>query len=107
MFRRNNSSDFTDEEFDILIAPQIDKCNKFLEENLIPEYCAFDIVTTYEMNSYSDESFDIFLNSSIDTFNIKIQNMSKLRNKVILILKNKYGYELVDEIPFDLIKCSN
>ena len=106
MFRRNTSADYTDEEFEKIIAPQLNKCNKFLEEKLIPEYCAYDVVTTYEMNSYSDESFNVFLNSSIDIFNIQIQNMNKLKASVIKILKNKYGYELVDKIPFDLIKST-
>ena len=107
MFRRNTSDDYTDEEFEKIIAPQLNKCNKFLEDKLIPEYCAYDVVTTYEMNSYSDESFDTFLNSSTDIFNIKIQNMNRLKASVISILKNKYGYKLIDKNPFDLIKCDN
>ena len=107
MFRRNTSVDYTDEEFEKIIAPQLNKCNKFLEEKLIPEYCAYDVVTTYKMNSYSDESFDTFINSSIDIFNIQISNMNKLKASVISILKNKYGYKLIDKNPFDLIKCDN
>lgn len=103
MFRIDNGKDITPEEFLKYVSPHIDKVNNYIIKNIIPEVCAYYIVTGYEDNAIWENAYDTHIGTVLDMFNIEFNNtISHIKHKTTKILLNKYGYYIINENPLQL-----
>lgn len=98
---RTDMNDITDEEFDEVVLPCNEYILKYIKDNFLDEFIAFDIATCYKMNAMWDEPFD----SQITT---AIEDLSQLRpsdcdkSKIKSILESKYNLKVKNESPIDI-----
>ena len=104
MFRIEDGKDISEEEFDSIVVPHDAKCHDFLENEVIPLYCAYRFKTGYEMNGMWAYRYDTMIRDALDAFNELNINIDVVKKRTTEILKDKYGYEVINEDPLDLKK---
>ena len=100
MFRKEDGKDITDEEFSRLIEPWGNVCNKYLHDDILPEYVAFYLATGVQMKVLFSNTYKIHINSAADAFNIKYDYKS-VKSKVTNILAKKYHLRVISEEPLE------
>ena len=99
MFRISTGEDVTDEEFELYLLPHLNRYDAFMKEYIIPEMCAFYIVSGYDTGGLEENSLRIYLNDVMAFLNDNYKVTASLKNKVIKCLKIKYNLEVVSEDP--------
>ena len=104
MFRVEDHKDITDEEFDSIVVPHDNVCHDFLEQEVIPLYCAYRFKVGYEMNAMWAYSYSTMIRDALDVFNELNIDIDIVKKRTTEILKDKYEYEVINEDPLDLKK---
>ena len=98
---RKDKKNISDEEFKKIIDPCIKVITKYIKENILDEFIAFDIATHYKMNALWDEPFDNQIYSAIqDLSEMKLSDCNK--DNVKRILKEKHKLEVTSENPLEI-----
>ncbi len=107
MFRPHTPEDISDEEFKKYVSPHFDLVEEYIKKFIIPDYCAFFIASGYRYCAEED-SLEHFINSALCFFNVDAKRMKRLtlKNKILEVLKIKFGLIVVDENPLRLIEDS-
>ena len=107
MFRPRTPDDITKEEWRKYIKPHYDLVEEYIKRYIIPDYCAFFIVSGYRYCSEED-SLECYINSALVFFNVDTEQMKRLtmKKKIIEILKINYGLIVVNEDPLQVIEVS-
>ena len=100
MFRHEDGRDVSDEEFAELIEPFGDACNKYLHDDILPEYIAFYLAIGVQMKALFSNTYKIHINSATDVFNIKY-DYDFIKNKVTHVLAENYHLRVISEEPLD------
>ena len=101
MFRNNNNSDITDEEYNKYFLDFEQKIDLYLINEVIPEVCSYIISYGYNNDILHYDSFDNHIFYGISLFNINIKNINDIKNKVKEILENKYNLLVISTNPLD------
>lgn len=101
MFRIKTDSDITEEEFETILSPFFDKCHEFIEKRLIPVYAAYYISEAYNTSSLEEDTYDIFINSALCSFNIEPSNFETIKSDTTKLLENEYKLKVISENPLD------
>ena len=101
MFRIKTDADITEEEFETILSPFVDKCHEFIEKRLIPVYAAYYIAEAYNTSSLEEDTYDIFINSALCSFNIEPSNFEIIKSDTTKLLENEYKLKVISENPLD------
>lgn len=104
MFRKENGKDITDDEYNKICLPFLEKKEEFLETNIMPEYIAYCIFTGYTCSSMWEASFDSIINSEADIFNRGSFCVMRMKKNIKKILRDKYSMEVIEEEPILKVK---
>lgn len=103
MFRVSTPDDVTEYELEHYINPHFDSVNKYLENYVIPDVCAFFIYSAYK-NQLEEESYYIFINDALNNFNqtYSTSEVNSLKKDVSKVLRIKYGLIVTNDDPLRL-----
>ena len=101
MSRIKTDSDISEEEFETILSPFVDKCHGFIEKRLIPVYAAYYIAETYNTSSLEEDTYDIFINSALCSFNIEPTDFETIKSNTTKLLENEYKIKVIGEDPLD------
>lgn len=101
MFRIEDGKDITDDEFDEIVAPFIDSCNDYIEKKIIPEYVVFYISNGYKASAIWSASYDVLINTAMDTFNVVPNDMATIKREITDLLEQKYMLRIIKEDPLE------
>ena len=87
MFRIKTDSDITEEEFETILSPFVDKCHGFIEK--------------YNTSSLEEDTYDIFINSALCSFNIEPTDFETIKSNTTKLLENEYKIKVIGEDPLD------
>lgn len=92
MFRPQTPDDISQEEYDKYVLPHMNCVEEYLRNYLIPDYVAFFIFSAYR-HELEDDSYDIFISSALDFFNVDYDKKNRLilKEEITKILEIKYG----------------
>lgn len=101
MFRPEDGKDITAKQFREVLLPFLKTLDIFLENNVIPEFCAYYIATGYKTDSLWEDTYEIHVNSACDFFNhdMNKSDLKEIRKKTKKILLDKYGLEIIRVNP--------
>ena len=107
MFRPSTPYDISQAEFKKYIEPHHDAVETYLKNYVIPDYCAFFIVSAYR-NQWEEDPYDIFINSAMTFFNIDNTKKERIiwKKKITEILNIKYGLMVINEDPLQFEEYS-
>ncbi len=106
MFRVRTDADITEEEFETILSPFIDKCHEFIEKRLIPVYVSYYIAEAYNTGSLEEDTYDIFINSALCSFNIEPIDFETIKSDTTKLLENDYKLKVINEEPLDFEQIS-
>ena len=106
MFRVKTEDDITQEEFETILSPFVDKCHEFIEKKLIPVYASFYIAEAYNTSSLEEDTYDIFLNSALCLFNIEPSDFESIKYDTTKLLEVEYHLRVISEDPLDFERIS-
>lgn len=100
MFRPQTPDDISQEEYEKYVSPHMELVEEYLKTYLIPDYVAFFITSAYR-NQLEEDSYDIFISSALDFFNVDYgkKNRLILKDEITRILEIKYGFVIDKEDP--------
>lgn len=100
MFRPQTPDDISQEEYDKYVLPHTELVEEYLKTYLIPDYVAFFISSAYR-NQLEEDSYDIFISSALDFFNVDYDKKNRLilKEEITKILEIKYGFVIEKEEP--------
>ena len=101
MFRPKTDDDITEEEFVTILSPFVDKCHEYIEKKLIPVYVAYYIAEAYNTSSLEEDTYDIFINSALCSFNIEPVNYETIKSDTTKLLEDEYHLRVISEDPLD------
>lgn len=104
MFRYEDGTDISEEEYKLYVEPFANKCHEHLENEVLPDYISFYLATGFNMNALWKTSFKIHIQSAADMFNINYKNYDNLKEKIIDILYNRYKLRVISEEPLNFEK---
>lgn len=99
MFRVDDNSDISDDEYEKYFRPFIDKVDNYIQEEIAPLVCAYTIATGYRLDTLYYNTFEKHLADGLICFNQEIITDKNFKKKVKNILKNTYDLEIVSENP--------
>ena len=99
MFRVDDNSDISDDEYEKYFRPFIDKVDKYIQEEIAPLVCAYTIATGYKLDTLYYNTFKKHLADALICFNQEIITDKKFKENVKNILKNTYDLEVISENP--------
>lgn len=99
MFRVDDNSDISDDEYEKYFRPFIDKVDNYIQEEIAPLVCAYTIATGYKLDTLYYNTFEKHLADALICFNQEILTDNKFKEKVKNILKNTYDLEIISENP--------
>lgn len=98
---REDIDDISDEEFERRLLPCNKRIIKYIKDEFLNEFIAFDIATYYKMNMMWDESLEILICSAIeDLSQLTINDCDK--EKIKKILEEEYKLKVKKENPIDI-----
>lgn len=100
MFRSQTPDDISQEEYEKYVSPHMELVEEYLKTYLIPDYVAFFIFSAYR-NQLEEDSYDIFISSALDFFNVDYDKKNRLilKDEITRILEIKYGFVIDKENP--------
>lgn len=106
MFRKKTPDDVLDSDYIRYVKPHFDLMDKYLVECLIPDFCAFYIFSAYSHHC-EQENYDTFIDCGLTYFEValSVNDLKKLKKKVVEILKIKYGLFIKNYSPLELKNC--
>lgn len=99
MFRVDNNSDISEEEYEKYFRPFINKVDNYIQEEIAPLVCAYIIATGYRLDALYYNSFDKQLEDGLICFNQEITLDKKFKEKVKNILYDTYNLTIISENP--------
>lgn len=99
MFRVDDNSDISDDEYEKYFRPFIDKVDNYIQEEIAPLVCAYTISTEYKLDTLYYNTFEKHLADALICFNQEIITDKKFKENVKNILKNTYDLEVISENP--------
>lgn len=99
MFRVDNNSDISEEEYERYFRPFINKVDNYIQEEIAPLVCAYIIATGYKLDALYYNSFDKQLEDGLICFNQEITLDKKFKEKVKNILYDTYNLTIISENP--------
>jgi len=101
MFRMKTENDITQEEFETILSPFVDKCHEFIEKKLIPVYASYYIAEAYNTSALEEDTYDIFINSALCLFNIEPSDFGTIKSDTTKLLEDEYHLRVISEDPLD------
>ena len=104
---RKESEDISDDIFEKVIKPFNESMHNHISKNIINEYVAFYIASSYEMDA-------LYENSIINVFGEAVESLRQVSNMdfdtaiIKELLKEKYNLEIKKEIPLEIkeLECN-
>lgn len=101
---RTDFNEISDDDFVKVVRPHDKEIDKYIRDNILYEFIAFYLARGYELNALWQGSLEAHANSAIESMS-GIQFRSNYDYKRLKkVLKDKYGYLIVNDNPLDLKK---
>lgn len=107
MFRVDDNSDISDEEYEKYFRPFINKVDNYIQEEIAPLVCAYTIATGYRLDTLYYDTFEKHLKDGLICFNQEITLNKNFKEKVKNILHNTYNLTIISEKPLKFKEENN
>ncbi len=104
---RKESDDINKDLFEKVVIPFNDFIHNHISDNIINEYIAFYIASSYEMDAlFESEMINVF-GEAVDSLR-QVSNMDFDTAVIKELLKEKYKLEIIKEIPLEIeeLECN-
>lgn len=104
---RNESGDINNVVFEKVIVPFNEFIHNHIKDNIINEYIAFYIASSYEMDALYESSIMLAFGEAVDSLR-QVSNMDFDTAIIKELLKEKYNLEIIKEIPLEIkeLECN-
>ena len=96
--------DITNSEFESIMLPFDNNLYEFIAKYVIPDYVAFYIASVHRSNALCDASFLQHFNTAIECLFFDEDNIGKVTDEILEILKVKYSLSITDGYPMKVEK---
>lgn len=104
MFRVDDNSDISDDEYEKYFRPFIDKVDKYIQEDIAPLVCAYTIATGYRLNALWEANLKSYINDAIENLTA-INFKNNIDNeKIKRLLKEKYSLLVVNDKNLEIVE---
>lgn len=98
---RHDMDTISDDEFDKTIAESNKAIVKYIKDEFLNEYIAYNLAICYKMDSMWSEKFDLLISSAIEDF-YQITVVDCDKNKIKKLLEEKYKLKVIKEEPTEI-----
>lgn len=99
---RHDAEDISDELFKTIVDPVSNVLREYIKANIINEFIAFDIATTYKMDAMWDQPLNIQIQSASNDLAELVYKEDCNKKEILNILKEKYKLIVVSESPIEI-----